>query len=240
MKVPSVTILLLTLASLQVHGCNQDDKDVGVCLHIYLERDFSAIEAVVYPELQAKRQQQSGPDGRRTLLLDGPELENNCERLRDMLVCFSEVLPNCYYNEDFFRFRHLVHSLNLTHKWTCSQLRERFLVILRSVACVEKQRTDFCSHQNIQPNIWQQILRLEVGPEACSALNYQRECLLQHGTLDRCGEGTEKVYSELSYTFLDTWCNGDPSLAMPGGAWSITPRGSLCALLALLLWSFSL
>ena len=32
-----------------VDGCREGNKHVGVCLHVYLERDFLSLENIVYP-----------------------------------------------------------------------------------------------------------------------------------------------------------------------------------------------
>lgn len=36
-------------AAVGVSGCNAQTKEVGVCLHVYLERDFLSLERIVYP-----------------------------------------------------------------------------------------------------------------------------------------------------------------------------------------------
>jgi len=37
-------------------GCREEIKDVGVCLHVYLERDFLSLESLVYSEHQNEHQ----------------------------------------------------------------------------------------------------------------------------------------------------------------------------------------
>lgn len=32
-----------------VDACNMETREVGVCLHVYLERDFLTLERIVYP-----------------------------------------------------------------------------------------------------------------------------------------------------------------------------------------------
>lgn len=34
-------------------ACTKDAKEIGVCLHTYLERDFPSVSMVVYPQTQS-------------------------------------------------------------------------------------------------------------------------------------------------------------------------------------------
>lgn len=42
-------------AGVVVDGCNMETKEVGVCLHVYLERDFLTMERIVYPKHRVQR-----------------------------------------------------------------------------------------------------------------------------------------------------------------------------------------
>jgi hypothetical protein len=45
----NISVVLLELGA---WACTKDAKEIGVCLHTYLERDFLSISMVVYPKHQ--------------------------------------------------------------------------------------------------------------------------------------------------------------------------------------------
>ncbi|KAK3881675.1 hypothetical protein Pcinc_013895 [Petrolisthes cinctipes] len=285
---PSLLLTLLTLTALQgmtVLGCNKETRDVGVCLHVYLERDFLTLESIVYPRHTAERREKLynmyinsfgdagalrqlpplpdlplddpitaqslthttpqpynhsiqrasnhttpqpvrvrratiikthtergnrikrglsapdkyaviGPYGRHGWV-EGPELEDYCSRLGSVIECFEEVLIDCDNGHDFFRYRHLLHSLALVHQYLCYTADDRatkFLPFLKVIDCAENARLSrtTCHRPNVTVNVWNQILRLELGPELCDSLNTQRSCLLENNFVHQeCG-GPEK------------------------------------------------
>ncbi|CAG0888541.1 unnamed protein product [Darwinula stevensoni] len=196
-----VGFLLVSVAE----GCTKNSKDIGVCLHIYLERDFPAIQKIV-----SRPRSDDTP-----LLLDGPELENNCNQVKEVLDCFEHILTHwCYYFADFFRYRKLVESLIEAYDFVCDHdvIRSRFLVLLKNLYCLEEVRRNNrwgCHHSSLTENIWQQILRLEVDTSICPTLWWQRGCLLYHGAVEAdCGAEAGVVYGNLSELFLSRWCSG--------------------------------
>lgn len=255
----------------QVNACNTENKEVGVCLHVYLERDFLTLERIVYPrrndrwaamnnyngpgqlqqlpplpplpdldgnathgsedtrgrhqhrlprnETKGSRARREAPDefvsvdayGRQGWV-EGPELEDYCSRLGTVITCFEEVLINCDNGYDFFRYRHLLHSLDRVHHYLCRTPEDRsskFLPFLKVIDCAEKAREKriSCHRPNVTPNVWNQILRAEVGPELCDSLNTQRACLLENQYLRaECGQAKEELYRNVSGLFLGTWC----------------------------------
>ncbi|XP_064106137.1 uncharacterized protein LOC135215426 isoform X4 [Macrobrachium nipponense] len=177
-----------------VKGCNMRTKEVGVCLHVYLERDFLSMERIVYPLKNAQRRE-------------------IYSRLGGVITCFEEVLIGCDSGYDFFRYRHLLHSLERVHKYLCHTPNDRltrFLPFLMVIDCAETARLKerSCHRPNVTINVWNQILRLELGPELCNSLNTQRACLLENGYINQqCGgEGKESLYRNVSAIFLATWC----------------------------------
>ncbi|XP_066967674.1 uncharacterized protein [Macrobrachium rosenbergii] len=265
------TVLLTVLLSGSVKGCNMKTKEVGVCLHVYLERDFLSMERIVYPlknaqrreiysyrqappklpeldevlnatqraqgdvtyELKGRHQHRLRKDGsswRRVKRsrpdnyaiidtygqhgwVEGPELEDYCSRLGGVITCFEEVLIGCESGYDFFRYRHLLHSLERVHKYLCHTPNDRltrFLPFLMVIDCAETARLKerSCHRPNVTVNVWNQILRMELGPELCNSLNTQRACLLENGYINQeCGgEGKEGLYRNVSAIFLATWC----------------------------------
>ncbi|XP_063858648.1 uncharacterized protein LOC135099903 isoform X2 [Scylla paramamosain] len=263
-----------------VGACNKENRAVGVCLHVYLERDFLTLEGIVYPkraqwnmmgnyyprpgaltqplpplpDLDAnttssrlrentRRQRGVGMRGRHQHKLplvgetkgrgkrsapgnyavtsdaygthgwvEGPELEDYCSRLGTVITCFEEVLIDCDNGYDFFRYRHLLHSLSHVHHYLCHTPEDRsskFLPFLKLIDCAEKTREKMtsCHRPNITLNVWNQILRAEVGPEICDSLNTQRACLLDNNYLrDECGTEREELYRNVSGLFLGIWC----------------------------------
>lgn len=253
-------------------GCNMATKEVGVCLHVYLERDFLSMERIVYPKKNALRReiysyyqarlqqaplplpelnvspnatevkgrhrhrlQREGDIWRRVKReitgssapqnyavidaygqhgwVEGPELEDYCSRLGGVITCFEEVLIGCETAYDFFRYRHLLHSLERVHRYLCSTPNDRmrrFLPFLKVIDCAESARLQerSCHRPNVTINVWNQILRLEVGPELCDSLNTQRSCLLENGYVrSKCeDDDKEELYRNVSAVFLATWC----------------------------------
>lgn len=299
----ALVLLAVLAAGVLVEGCNMHTKEVGVCLHVYLERDFLTMERIVYPKRSALRREMlynsyggagllqelpnltefesittggrvrqmtavgQWPDSkqspgvtrkpgmRQTLSVDkeargrhkhhlqgqadswrrisrsapddyavidaygqhgwveGPELEDYCSRLATVIRCFEDVLVECNSGYDFFRYRHLLHSLDRVHTYLCHTALDRstkFLPFLKVINCAEKARLGHtsCHRPNITVNVWNQILRLEVGPELCDSLNTQRSCLLQNEYVQKeCGGQTkEELYKNVSGVFLATWC----------------------------------
>lgn len=145
--------------------------------------------------------------------VEGPELEDYCSRLGSVITCFEEVLIKCDNGHDFFRYRHLLHSLARVHQYLCHTAHDRttrFLPFLKVIDCAENARLDqrSCHRPNVTVNVWNQILRLELGPELCDSLNTQRSCLLENNYVHQeCG-GPEKeeLYRNVSSVFLSTWC----------------------------------
>nr|XP_053653926.1 uncharacterized protein LOC128703324 [Cherax quadricarinatus] len=289
-----LAVVLTTLSLLSgvwVCGCNMETKEVGVCLHVYLERDFLTMERIVYPRRTAERRDmlynrysgagslrklpklaeygnaateisegrttgpQQTPGGHQTLSVakerrgrhthrllkqdsswrrasrsapdnyavidaygqhgwvEGPELADYCSRLGTVITCFEEVLVDCDNGYDFFRYRHLLHSLDRVHKYLCRTADDRttkFLPFLKVIDCAETARVGqvSCHRPNVTVNVWNQILRLEVGPELCDSLNTQRSCLLENEYVRReCGGPVkEDLYKNVSGVFLATWC----------------------------------
>ncbi|KAG0712600.1 hypothetical protein GWK47_018131 [Chionoecetes opilio] len=277
----AVTAMMTLMPAALVGACNKETKEVGVCLHVYLERDFLTLERIVYPRHRAQLRAMNNhamagalrqlpplplPDlasntthsrpreetrrpgnarmrgaqqrelaleggtrgrGRRNApeefavidaygthgWVEGPELEDYCSRLGTVITCFEEVLVNCDSGRDFFRYRHLLHSLDRVHHYLCHTPEDRsskFLTFLKLIECAERAREkrSSCHRPNITLNVWNQILRLEVGPELCDSLNTQRACLLDNLYLrDECEDiEKEELYKNVSGLFLGTWC----------------------------------
>lgn len=276
----AVMAIMTLIPATLVGACNKENKAVGVCLHVYLERDFLTLERIVYqsqphvntrgnyyprpgaltqtlpplPDLDAnttasrlrkdtRRQREGEMRGRHqhTLPLEeetkgrgkrsapgnygvtsdaygtrgwveGPELEDYCSRLGTVVTCFEEVLVDCDNGYDFFRYRHLLHSLSHVHRYLCHTPQDRsskFLTFLKLIECAERARemSTSCQRPNITLNVWNQILRVEVGPEICDSLNTQRACLLDNKYVrQECGTEKEELYRNVSGLFLGIWC----------------------------------
>ncbi|CAG0924378.1 unnamed protein product [Notodromas monacha] len=123
--------VMLVMAVMEMcQGCGTEVKQAGICLHIYLERDFPDIEPAVYrmhAELTGRRRIGQTDD----YAFSGPALEDSCKKIKRVLQCFDRILKRdaCYFYEDFFRFRHLLESLWKTFEWFCdvTKLRQRNL-----------------------------------------------------------------------------------------------------------------
>ena len=44
-----LVILAVMMMFERIEGCNSENKYVGACLHVYLERDFLSLEKIIYP-----------------------------------------------------------------------------------------------------------------------------------------------------------------------------------------------
>ncbi|XP_042875220.1 uncharacterized protein LOC122255318 [Penaeus japonicus] len=309
----TVITLMATLsawAAVGANGCNAQTKEVGVCLHVYLERDFLSLERIVYhrpldmyrytpeelrqplpPLPELPDEDNASPDipkedwkepkdaearnvvvGRHQHLLqkegsswrrvsreapgdfavidaygehgwvEGPELADYCGRIGSVIKCFEDVLIECDSGYDFFRYRHLLHSLDRVHTYLCNtphNRENRFLPFLRLIDCAERARIQqmSCQRPNVTVNVWNQILRLEIGPELCDSLNTQRACLLENEYVQReCGgKEKEELYKNVSTIFLATWCQLPlPPHLLPSSSSQLSP--SLVSLLVTLSW----
>ncbi|MPC32321.1 hypothetical protein E2C01_025631 [Portunus trituberculatus] len=77
-----------------------------------------------------------------------------------------------FQDQSVTRYRHLLHSLSHVHHYLCHTPEDRsskFLPFLKLIDCAEKTREKktSCHRPNITLNVWNQILRVEVGPEIC-------------------------------------------------------------------------
>ncbi|KZS11749.1 Uncharacterized protein APZ42_023460 [Daphnia magna] len=215
-------------------SCANGSSYVADCLHTYLERDFPSIEAIVFPK---KRGNQKA----KVLLLDGPELEDQCHRIGEVVECLEDLQPDCYYYNEFFPFRHLVASLRKSINWVCTpeHLRSRFRTLLNAFSCLETARQQAssqgqpCFHPNIPANIWQRIVRLQSGTEVCKALTGHMNCTQSYTT--SCPVEAQVVYKELNQLFLNAWCT--PSQIFASRAESTFPSSTLSLIIALALIS---
>ncbi|XP_046655485.1 uncharacterized protein LOC124349033 [Daphnia pulicaria] len=201
-----VVLLLLTvfLDESNAKACTNGSSAVADCLHTYLERDFPSIEAIVFPKNQGQTDH--------VLLLDGPELADQCHRIGEVVECLEALQTECYYYEDFFPFRHLVRSLRRSIDWVCTpeHLRSRFRTLLNAFNCLETARQKAsskghpCFKPNIPVNIWQRIIRLQSGSEVCQSLTAHVNCTQRYTV--NCPKEAQSVYKELNQLFLNSWC----------------------------------
>ncbi|KAF4527946.1 hypothetical protein B566_EDAN016477 [Ephemera danica] len=117
MFIKSWLILLLGFKIDCMLACRKDAKEIGICLHRYLERDFLSIEMVVYPK--------SG-DSKRTLLLEGPKLENDCH-IADPTTLHAECVET-----------------DLQSIWHCPKCMERNFTFGKEFLCL--QGYDICAN----------------------------------------------------------------------------------------------
>ncbi|KAJ1522028.1 hypothetical protein ONE63_002347 [Megalurothrips usitatus] len=148
-----------------------DQRTLGVCLHMYLERDFPQIERVVYPH-RRPTSAAAALDARSRVLVDGPGLEANCQQLYRLVRCFSRSLARMQYYEDFSEFRRLVVALDAVLLQLCGTvdlMRHRFLPLLQTLNCIEQVRErSSCPYKDrLPPNIWHQLIRLEADSSLC-------------------------------------------------------------------------
>lgn len=198
-----------------------DQRTMGVCLHIYLERDFPQIERIVYPAPSSR----SSPavDGRydSRVLVDGPGLEADCQHLSRLVRCFSNSLGRMEYYENFSEFRRLVVALDAVLLELCGAvdlMRHRFLPLLQNLNCIEQVRAkrSSCPYRDrLPPNIWHQLIRLEADSTLCWPLMRQLNCVRDEGLIRRfCGEPAQDLFTNISTVFLRHWCyNAGSSLS---------------------------
>ncbi|XP_071440232.1 uncharacterized protein [Hetaerina americana] len=203
MRYPRSTFWIVIAVSLwwEVDSCTKDTKSVGVCLHIYLERDYAAIEV----------DQGNGRQFAHERHENGPQLVSHCESLGEALNCFKENLKDCYSIHHFLEYQQLLDGLSKTHAWLCEEkyVRERFLVLLQSLKCIENIRmnSSTCSSRQLTQNIWQKILRLETDQSICSELKWQHSCLLRPGQMIHCGQQAVDIYNSMLSIFMESWCS---------------------------------
>jgi len=208
-------VSLLSLIAIQSchvsNGCRNGSNEVANCLHVYLERDFLSIEPIVYPKRTGSRE-----DEDEFLLLDGPELEDHCVRITEVVECLESLQSTCYFYHEFFPFRHLVTSLRKSVDWVCQDLRGRFRTLLQAFDCIERARLGAsgssepavspCYHSNIPANIWQRIVRLQSSTEVCGSLTNHLQCVQGLKEFKQCPSAAQPVYKELNELFLHNWC----------------------------------
>lgn len=211
-------LFLITIQSCLIsHACRNGSNEVANCLHVYLERDFLSIEAIVYPKKRI------GVNSDEYLLLDGPELEDSCIRITEVVECLESLQSTCYFYDEFFPYRHLVTSLRKTVDWVCGDLRGRFLNLLSAFHCTEsarlrssKSEVSPCYHSNIPANIWQRIVRLQSSTEICGSLRSHLQCVEELEDYKHCRKAAIPVYKEVNELFLNNWCgNSATSLIWP-------------------------
>lgn len=187
----------------------RDQRNLGICLHIYLERDFPGIERIVYP---GTTDNPNGRAGSKILLDDGPSLEANCQQLYRLVNCFSRALGRMQYYEDFSEFRRLVVGLDAVLLQLCGAvdlMRHRFLPLLQTLSCMESVRAkSTCSHKgHLPPNIWHQLIRLEADSSLCWPLMTQLYCVRDSGAVrTRCGDQAQHLFANISAVFIGHWC----------------------------------
>lgn len=218
-------LLVFVIAVQSYHICNacrNGSNEVANCLHVYLERDFLSIEAIVYPK------KRTGYDSDEHLLLDGPELEDNCIRITEVVECLESLQSTCYFYHEFFPYRHLVTSLRKTIDWVCQDLRGRFRNLLSAFNCIETARlssselvTSPCYHSNIPANIWQRIVRMQSSTEICGPLRSHLQCVQETEDFKHCPKAAQPVYKEVNELFLSSWCRNSATNLMWSSSTSI-------------------
>ncbi|XP_034246222.1 uncharacterized protein LOC117648107 [Thrips palmi] len=189
-----------------------DQRTLGVCLHIYLERDFPQIERIVNPAPGSRST--SAVNGRYSAgILDGPTLEADCKHLSRLVRCFSNSLGRMQYYENFSEFRRLVVALDAVLLQLCGAvdlMRHRFLPLLQNLNCIEEVRAkrSGCPYRDrLPPNIWHQLIRLEADSSLCWPLTRQLNCVRDEDLIRRfCGEPAQHLFTNISTVFLRHWC----------------------------------
>ncbi|XP_018009726.1 uncharacterized protein LOC108667236 isoform X2 [Hyalella azteca] len=240
MKITATVVQNILLLAGPSDACRASNKAVGVCLHIFLERDFMPLKGIVYPysapnlHSMSYRYDTSVSEFSRGWV-EGPALEHSCKRLRDVTDCCTEILLDCDSASDFFKFRHLLSALEKVHDFLCGNpesRKYRFVEFLQTIECAEKARVETypntCHRHNVTANVWNKIFRLEIGSEICDSLTTQRACLLENGDLlHYCRKETKvDIYTQVSGLFLWHWCgtpllpgaNNLPHDRLPGSA----------------------
>ncbi|KAK3927987.1 Cystathionine gamma-synthase [Frankliniella fusca] len=123
-----------------------DQRSLGICLHMYLERDFPAIERIVYP--------------------------GGSRQLYRLVGCFSRSLGRMQYYENFSEFRRLVEAMDAVLRELCGAvelMRHRFVPLLQTLDCIERVREgSSCPYRDrLPPHIWHQLIRLEADSSLC-------------------------------------------------------------------------
>ncbi|XP_046406771.1 uncharacterized protein LOC124171605 [Ischnura elegans] len=203
MRFPTKSLWAVLAVSLwwEVDSCAKDYKSIGVCLHIYLERDYPGIE------VNQGNRWDSG-HGRHE---NGPQLLSHCESINETLACFQRIVKDCRHIDHYVDYLLLQDSLAKTHEWLCEKehLLKRFGALLQSKECIEKVRMESqrCSSPQLPQNIWQKTLRLETDRSICPDLKLQHSCLLQPSELQRCGQQAVDIYNSTMQIFTESWCN---------------------------------
>jgi hypothetical protein len=183
-------------------------------------------------ELRSDESERSSRNWRPTKDMVG--LVHQCTKLWGVYECLEAELVTCEELNLFFFLRHVLYSMQIALSWLCGQLnpgskshkdnmhqevQERFSVLLENVHCMECVRvsepvTRNCYGGNTtlagDTHIWLQILRLERGPEICSELQKQLNCLWTMPNIDSyCGKNTA-VYKNVTSLFINSWCDEHP------------------------------
>lgn len=222
----TMVALLISVSVQRVTSCHSESTDIHVCLHTFLERDFTQIQAYLDNAAQEFIRR------RQKLLLEGPTLDNICSILAGLGDCYEEVGSDCtrfFFMVDFDR---LMRGYRAWQQLLCSGNKEGIREFLQHGACVERfrKRVVECHMSELEwPLVWAQIFRLQKTNRICGQLYEQTECILNWLPRSECGADATDMYNRTMNTWLDAWCTN--------GAQKMVSNSTWLFLLIVLLWT---
>ncbi|XP_055937099.1 uncharacterized protein LOC129966624 isoform X1 [Argiope bruennichi] len=182
-----------------IKGCHPTSKALHICLNIYLEKDFPLIETFV----------KSRRHGR--VLLEDPDLQNICRHIASLNDCYNSLWGECTSYWQVERYSRLIHLINSTHSYLCSNTTDVLKDLLINLDCLARARDYLakCSHAGFNwMTTWKQIMRLRIlSTESCPMLNDYKSCMVQELEGVICGKEASIVYGDLIEEWLKTLCN---------------------------------
>ncbi|XP_076362631.1 uncharacterized protein LOC143253157 [Tachypleus tridentatus] len=201
----SILSLMCAVPWEEVNCCSYRSQELQRCLNIFLERDLPQIEPFFI-----RRHSQRYLYNRRQVIMDGFELDLLCRRAQEMIECYWPVLNECILFNDFDYFLRVIQSIAKTKTLLCENNKANLKDLLSSGSCLQAVREQYYECERYVGN-WPlsiiRILRLEEGPQACSALFQHKNCLLRRLEHSSCGAPAYFVFNATMETWLGEICN---------------------------------
>lgn len=205
-----IWILVITIIIIKfIDGCQIDNKMMHVCLHTYLERDFSIIEELL------KRPPYSN-NGQ--ILIEESEYDDMCAKINELKQCYERMMSACISYVQYDHMKRVIRTLRSLYENLCGQ---SFLIryLIEGGYCIEYvRRESICLDSNPKNKIpslperlrWPlsltSMFRFEIGHQICPYLSSFNQCLSP--LIDqRCPETTRELWNTSMKSLLNNWCS---------------------------------
>ncbi|XP_027200125.2 uncharacterized protein LOC113794219 [Dermatophagoides pteronyssinus] len=209
-------IWILVIIIQFIDGCQIDNKMMHVCLHTYLERDFSIIEELLKRPPYSKNGH---------ILIEESEYEDMCLKIDELKHCYERMMSSCISFVQYDHMKRVIKTLRSLYENLCGQ---SFLIryLIEGGYCIEYIRQEsICLDSNPNNTIpslperqrWPfsltSMFRFEIGHQICPYLSSFNQCLSPFIDL-RCPETTRELWNKSMNSLLSNWCHNN-SIIMP-------------------------